>query len=205
MLLGVGKLGELDVGGLVIALLILGEAVRLHPHRSAIRTGRKGHWSSGTAPFSPANCRSLHFTEGCPGKAKMASGSVMHLLSPHTEQPSAGMGGQEAGTGAGVRTGAVVGEIPGVHPQSLATSAGSNPHWSSGTRPSVPASCNASHPTEGCPGNENMASGCVIHLPSPQTEQPSAGIEGQIPLKIGAGVGAGVGTGVGVGVGEIPA
>lgn len=39
--------------------------------------------TSGTAPLSPAPCKSLHFTEGCPGNAKIVeSGSVMHLLSP---------------------------------------------------------------------------------------------------------------------------
>ena len=93
---------------------------RVQPQTSLMKSGRKEHCSKGMRPISPATCSSPHLTLGCPGNAKIASGSVMSRLLPHTEQPLSGIEGhnrmKSVGLSVGIsscRVGSGVGEAAG--------------------------------------------------------------------------------------------
>jgi len=88
-----------------------------------------------------------------------------------------GVGG-EVGWEVGWEVGSSVGTPVGIgikscgpHPHKSLIIPGSNTHSSTGIKPCLPASWRFAHDTEGCPGNENTASGLLISKLSPHTEQ----------------------------------
>jgi hypothetical protein len=58
---------------------------RVSPHlQISTRVLNNWHWSKGISPSKPASSSTPHGTLGCPGKAKIASGSPTHRFDPQT-------------------------------------------------------------------------------------------------------------------------
>lgn len=133
-------------------------------------------------PCSPLASSSSHNIVGCPGKAKVALGSLTYFPSPQTEHPlklgtvdedSLGriVDGNSLGTVIGTALGNVDGLNIGWQSHRVPINIGRVVHWLGSRRPCSPLSSRSPQDIGGCPGNENIVSGSFTYLPSPQIEQ----------------------------------
>ena len=93
---GDGVVGDGDVGAGVAG--VVGDtgipAAQEHVPEKFGMSGSAAHSNSPIKPFSPASSSEPQVIAGCPGNAKMASGSVTQRPSPQTEHPPIGTVGQ---------------------------------------------------------------------------------------------------------------